>query len=693
MTRDEMIRRGILKPAVQPPAVTVYLDESGSFEGDEEPVVAGILVPKELADGRVLGQAFAAGLAGWGYPASPLPMEGNPPVQGVHAHLMRKVDPRGHGKVLAAIFDVLEPSGVRVFAIRDRCRTVGVDRNVAYAAVISRGISSYLVENPQAEPPRFVVAGRAVRDAIDTNRSLEAIIQTRVAEELAARGMAYGRLIDKVEVRHIKPSAFSQADQVPLLIADLVSNLLFSGRDTLKDAHERAQKLMVPGCPIEILPRTDLDSDAMLSRHGAGAFLVWFYGPAGPSKPSGHEKTLEARALGALESQGEAGPALSAFADAVDRLANRSRDLDSADRLARRLLSITDDLARTHGASFTTPAQYSALCALLDSCNHRGDIVGAREWIAYEAKRGRARREGLLLPSLEFRNRAAETAVNAYDFAGAAALLTQLLAECDALEHPVRGRIMSHRAQVHHYMGEDDQALRLYEHCEPYFDATRDRAILAHHRVRSLIGLGKFEEAREGLARLGVKDDLKGVADKGPFLLDLVVLFARNQLASGDEPSQLATAVLGAISGLRECVDTQYPGAATLVNLASVASANRDFNEAIACTTAALACLEGTRQPTLQSIALGAVLEGLATLRVSGREAGAQGKTWLTVANELAAKLAGERAVDSVRVHFASVKRGLADAGKLSARQFVEMAARVPFGRVGGCNGKTEPAA
>jgi hypothetical protein len=687
-TREDLIRLGVIRPVIEPPLPTVFLDESGTFEGEGTPVVAGIFVPAQVSP-EVVKRALEAGLAAWGYPETPLPKEdrpGKPQVEGIHAHRMRKAQPERHRRFLETVLDVLEASDIRILALRDECRTQGIDRNVAYAAVVSRGLATYLAENPPDPPIRLVIAGRAVSDATDTNSSLGVMLQARVTEELAVRGLRHSRLIHSVDVRHIKPEDFGNEQQMPLMIADVLANLLFSGAETYQEAFGRATKLMLPGCPVEILPRKEHDLEAMLKRHGPGAFLVWYYGPAGPSAPSAREQEIETKATAALRTCESPAPALAAFGEAVDRLANQARDLGAAERMARRLLSLTEELAVVHGASATTLYEYAARNALLDACNHRGDLEAAHRWIVDERKHDRARREGLLLQALEFDNRAAETAVNAYDFEGAAQRLDALIEESSKLVHPVRGRILSHRAQVHHYLGEDDQALLLYERCEPSYDGARDRLLLAHHRIRSLIGLGRLDDARALLAGLGVRDDLTGALDQGPFLLDLVVLFVRAAMAPGRAESSLARTVSSSVTALRGLEYCDYPGAATLTNLAAIASVAGQHDEAVACIAAALDLLGGTRHLTLKTVALGAALEGLAVLKAANREESPEAGAWLATARRLLEEITGKKSVDTVRERFLDLREALSSTKACeTAEHWRMLAARVPFGRVGGC--------
>ena len=516
-----------------------YLDESGTFEGNEHALVCGLQVmpggPGDHALRQLLGEGIKA-----------LSRVGVTLVNNkIHATELKKLSREGYIAFMQVILAGLERwrKTLRIFSVWDRAGVKFKDRNVAHAAVVSRGLAEHLASTQVSGPVHVTIAGRSTdRSQIsNTNATLDHVVLSRLAEELALAGKELLTPV-KIEVVHIGDKTWRDRGFGGLLLADLVSNLLFTGRRGFTKLFNRAQALLADGCPIRLNRANEqLRGERILKTLGPASYLVWFHGPAGPVEPDDQERKRSAEALAMVNDRQSALPVLQAMVQAMDRQLLEVRNLAAAGRLAQELIRLTDTVADQVGTEEALSFTYRGLNAMLDVANHRGSVPGAKK-VEVREKAARQRHGlGCLVHSLEFRNRFAETWINAYNFDQAASDLDQLLDDVDEVSKlldlgraiPTRGRILSHRAQVHHYLGNDQQALRLYRQVPSHYDRPLDLEILAHHRARSLLGLGKLAAARRLLEELGVKDNLKGFPRGNVFLLDLTALFLRVALDRG----------------------------------------------------------------------------------------------------------------------------------------------------------------
>jgi tetratricopeptide (TPR) repeat protein len=690
--REQMIARGLITQAPPRPSLAgthIFLDESGSFAKEEPRLVAGLVVPEGGQDlpPRLLQSAIAAMQASGGAV----------PEEGLHGTELRKNHFAWWKVLLDTLLHEIEAHpGLAVFGGWDRTNAKYRDPNLGHAAVLARSLAQHLATLPAPGPLTLTVAGRSTMKGqwINTETTIEHILRARLEEELALVGTSPPEI--RIIVRHIRPKEWKDEAQAGLLIADLLCNLLFSGKG---DHAARAKARYLKGCPLVFTKRGELDrGKEMLSQLGPVAFLVWQYGPAAPLAAKQHE-SLADEVLSSVARRGELAPALEALGDALERQLRVHRDLVGARATAERLLGVLGKVKHAVTGVVERRHRYRALSGLLDIANHRGNLEDAHGVVKQEETLRQRFGLGALVDSLELRNRAAERWVNAFDFATAARELESLIKDIEQASKllrlgssfPTHGRILSHRAQVHHYLGEDEQALRLYDEAGCHYDDPLDRTILQHHRIRSLLGAGLVHQAWQGLAGLGVTEDLRRIDHQQPFLDDLVLLATRVALGrqqGGEQLRRKLATVAGLADEIAVAAQSPYPGLATMRNLARLAARG---NARAACVTAlhhgATLATDSSSSPTLCSVGLAFALEGVENAAHFTLKDEATGL--LALARSLLERLLHASTPATLRDHFAPAAkrmkawRGVGDAvaDREALRRIVR---RVPFGAVGG---------
>ncbi len=662
----------------------IYLDESGRFDGTEDGVVAGPIFSEgaflEANVSKLLDSLVSKHYGTGGLPA------------GIHGTKMRKA-PGRYRAYLTDLLDTLEAfhgDGFDGFFVAEDHMQVGHrDRNVAHAAVAARALAEFAVELGRDWAADVTLAGRStdLGQITSTDHNISVVVGARVGEILAARNIALSAKDDfTCRVVHLgECTDWADATKAALMVGDLVSNLVFRPGQW-SDLRDRV--LDMAAAHIELTPERTLSvGERLYEDLGASAFLQWLYGPAGDGELPEFEE-LTQRALRQLPGRALRG-LLESLSDAVDVALRDDRDLDSAQELASRLTVLT---GRIDDPEIAAPFVYRALNARLDVANHRGDINLGDDLVAQEEDLRERLAPYCLAEAIGFQNRAAEVDVNAFRFDRAGRRLDELSTRLTALDDifPLRhfahwGRVKSHRAQVHHYLGEDATALTLYTQCARFYSSDWDKNILRHHKARAELGSGRFERARSLLGELGVRRALAQFPWNDPFTLDLTVLYFR---VVGD-----VGALTGADVDLLETLWTQvdevvaemeldYPAPATLRNLARVAAQCQDWDRSSRFTNKAIACC-GPPRTTLVALGMAAALEGLEN---HGDRTCPEAETWLASAKDALKRLG--RPGSATAPWFGSlehwVRRRSIDA-VLTDRDALHRAVRtVPFGLVGG---------
>ena len=672
-------------------AIRFYLDESGTFEGNQDSLVCGLRIQPDGPDLVDLHGLLKQGVKALTRAGGTLKDDR------IHGVELRRADRNGYIALMEAVISGLErkKKTVSIFAVLDRARVKFKDRNVAHAAVLARGLAEHLAAGDAGPAVGVTIAGRSTDHGrlLNVNKTLDHIVLSRLAEELAIEG---GGLDIKVEVQvvHIGQAPWHDVKMAGLLLADLVSNLLFSGAKQFPELHRRVSALLAKKCPIRLTPRREKRRGAaILDAYGPAGYLVWFYGPLGPGKPDEEERERKDLAMGMLRDRESALPTLEALAQAQERQLLQVRNLDAAKRLAQAQLNLVRKVQPFVGSEGVLAHAYNAINCQLDVANHKGSVPVAKKVMRRERTARSSHGLGCLMQSLEFRNRAAETWVNAYDFGRAAAALDELHEEIikasDLLglgkRFPTCGRIISHRAQVHHYLGQDLEALEFYRQVAPHYDRAYDLEILEQHRTRSLIGLGRLSEARRQLEKLGVQDDLDGFSSENPFLLDLSILFLRVAMDRGrySQFKALGNRLLDRQRWLPAAA-APHPGMATLKNLARIAARQKRAKLCQEVTEAGVTLLQADTPATLKTVAFSLCIEAVENLRDVGLVHDAN--EMLTLVRRLYKKLQGPGNPATLQEHFepADVVLTWASPDDVTAEQAEAVTRLVPFGRVGG---------
>ncbi|HSA21409.1 MAG TPA: hypothetical protein P5076_08175, partial [Myxococcota bacterium] len=396
-------------------------------------------------------------------------------------------------------------------------------------------------------------------------------------------------------------------------------------------------------------------------------------------------------------------PTLTQLCEAANRQVRVFRNLKAGRRLAEEALELAHVSLESTGGEEVGRFAYQALECLLDVCNHQGDVAGAVGVMRREAELRRQVGLHALVESFEFRNRAAESAVNEFDFRGAGEALDGLRREIEEVGRhfplgarvATLGRVLSHRAQVHHYLGEDKQALALYAGAGEHYSTPLDREILTQHRVRSFLGMGKGLDAWAGIRSLGVTRELAGLRADDPFLLDLVALAGRFAVEDGpgSKLSWLPRVLLGRpqllARALGRSTQSGYPGAATAASVARIAAFLGDAARSVESTLWAMQLASRDEVPTMHAITLGAALEGLDNLRQLDATKRSEAAEFFGVAEAMAEVLTREGQPAPLRSHFLpaldTLRRWKGPQAALAEPAILRrLIRRVPFGRVGG---------
>jgi tetratricopeptide (TPR) repeat protein len=669
-------------------ALYIFIDESGSFEGRRDGLAGGIVVRDRRRPQRLLLDVLAQGVAAYEHTVA-----GGLPDDEVHGHKLRQRSRAGYEAMMETIISHLESfdGDVGLFGVFDRAGAYYQDPNITYAAVLARGLAEYLVEASIDTPIELEIAGRAAKDGkwSRLDRSLALMLKARLAEELAVVGVTRAPRIN-VKVTHIQSDRHRDPFFAGLLLSDLFCNFMRSGKKHHPKLHSRAQALWEKGCPRRLVHK----DQKLLDSVGPTAFVAWFFGPAGPVEATSQQKELLERALGRLVTPTQIEGVLSALEAATDRQLRWVRDLDAAQKLADALDQLVKRFDGPRAPAGLPRFAYAALGSCLDIANHRGQAKSSKALYARDEKLRARYGLDCLVPSFEFRNRAAETLINGFDFDKAAAALDTLRSEAIATARaagvsenfPTLGRIISHRAQVHHYLGENAEALRLYGMAEKCYREQLDFVILAHHRTRSLIGERKLARAARELSDLGISSKMPKTEDIQVFDADLVCLFLRaaadaNKLASYGE---LAAGWVR--PALVDFIDSPYPGIATARNLARVAQ--QLDNRKLAITALAKGGLLWREQstPALRAVGLALGVEGVQIAMDFGEPEIAQALFELSVDS---ARALSKSALSSVREHFGPVadvfKRWQgAEQASRDRKTLNAVAGRTPFGSYAG---------
>ena len=696
-TREQLIKKGLIRPSpvksqASKSGVAIFLDESGTFEGDKKALVGGLIVQNPGALGDRLVDLLRRAVRAWTARAGDLP-DGE-----IHGALMRKKNKEAYAAFAHVLLKGLKGlTALRVFMAVDTSRIIYGDRNIAHAAVVSRGLAEHLAKHPPKVSVGVWIAGRSTdRGSIsNTESTLRHIVLSRLAEELAALGVEEFPTVE-ILVRHIAKRPWADPELAPLFVADILCNLYFSGKKYFPDLYCLLEELLAAGCPHVINTKTVTSrGQEVMKELGAGAFLAHLYGPAGPKNPSEDDLKRESDANLVLGDPKRAAPELAALGHAVDRQLRWARNLDATERLSKPLVRYAERITKKGGGELAGQHLYDGLNALIDVYNHRGNVTDARNVAEREARIFPQLGVTWLTKSLEFRNRLAETSVNAYDFDDSAARLDDLIVLLDSLGNVVplgssfatRGRILSHRAQVHHYRGEDAAALELYEAAREHYSADLDFQILSHHRTRSLLGVGDYAAASRSLWKLSEKKGGLPKAAKDHFLDDLTALFCRVIVENGvgGRHDSLVHALLEDFDGFVGRANSSYPGAATLASLARIAALVGRTDQSIVATRKALLLTLDTDSKTNHSIGLAAALEGIDNLERGGRLGDEVAGVWLEVVHTVSGRLRH----GTIGRHFAPVRQ-LVRSWKRPESAFTgkhrpaDLARLVPFGRVGG---------